>query len=165
MKKQNIYDERVVAQRRKVNSEAFSIIMIVLVASILVQQFLLNAPYEQYVVELICFIGMALYMVIRYMTLGLNIFGEGKQAKAAPFVNSIVTGIVVAVINGVLNYAQYAEHYQEDGVGYFFAILGITFVSATIFTFAVLSCIGYLNKKKQTQIQKLLDADEQDDES
>jgi len=53
MKKQDMQDERVVAQRRKINSEAYGILMIVLLGSILVQQFLLNAPFKQYAVEVI----------------------------------------------------------------------------------------------------------------
>lgn len=163
MKKQNSQDERVVAQRRKINSEAYGILMIVLLCSMLVQQFLLNAPFEQYAVEFIGFFGMSIYMIIRYMTLGLNIYGEGKRAKAIPFVNSIVAGIVVTAINGVLNYTQYAERYKEDGIGYFIAVLAVTFISATVSTFVVLSCLNYLNKKKQAKIQKQLDEMEQDE--
>lgn len=97
------------------------------------------------------------------MALGLNIYGEGKQAKAIPFVNSIVSGIVVTAINGVLNYARYAEQYKSDGIGYFIAVLAVTFISATILAFVVLSCLNYLNKKKQEKIQKQLDENEQDE--
>lgn len=163
MKKQDLQDERVVAQRRKINSEAYGILMIALLCSMLVQQFLLNAPFEQYAVEFICFFGISLYMIIRYMTLGLNIYGEGKRAKYITFMNSIVTGIVVTAINGVLNYTQYSEQYKEDGIGYFIAVLAFTFISAIILVFVVLSCLNYLNKKKQAKIQKQLDEKEQDE--
>ncbi|MCA5010620.1 hypothetical protein HP393_19345, partial [Clostridioides difficile] len=78
-------------------------------------------------------------------------------------VNSIVAGIVVTAINGILNYTQYAEKYKEDGIGYFIAVLAITFISATISTFIVLFCLNYLNKKKQAKIQKQLDEKEQDE--
>jgi len=160
MKKQNSHDERVITQRRKVNSEAFGILMIVLIASIFVQEFLLNAPLEQYVVELICFMGMSLYMIIRYVVLGVNIYDDEKPAKSIPLVISIVVGIVVTAINGVLNHSQYSEHYATDGIGFFIAALVFTFISSSIFTFAVLSLMSYLNKKKQAQIQKQLDEDE-----
>lgn len=95
------------------------------------------------------------------MTLGLDIYGEGKRAKAIPFMNSIVAGLVVTVINGVLNYVQYAEKYKEEGIVYFIAVLAITFISATISTFVVMSCLNYLNKKNQAKIQKQLDEQEQ----
>lgn len=160
MKIQNIQDERVVVQRRKINSEAYGILMIVLLGSILVQEYLLNAPFEQYAVEVICFLGMSIYMIVRYMMLGLNIYGEGKWAKGIPLVNSIVTGIIVTAINGVLNYTRYAEHYK-DNIGFFIATLAVTFISATIPVFVVLSCFKYLDKKKQAKIEKQLDEDEQ----
>jgi Na+/melibiose symporter-like transporter len=101
--------------------------------------------------------------MIRHLTLGLNIYGEGKRAKTIPIMNSIVTGIVVTAITGVSNYTQYAEHYKEDGIGYFIAVLAITFISATVFSFVVLYCFHYLNKKKQARIQKQLDEEEQDE--
>ncbi|WP_195198918.1 DUF6773 family protein [Faecalispora jeddahensis] len=163
MKKQNLQDERVLAQRRKINSEAYGILMIALLCSVLVQQRLLNAPFEQYAVELICFFGMSLYMIIRYLTLGLDIYGEEKRAKAFPFVNSVVTGIVITTINGVLNYTQYAEQYREDGIGYFIAVLAVTFISATVLTYVVLSSLKYLNAKRQAKIQKQLDEKELDE--
>ena len=163
MKKQNLQDERVVAQRRKINSEAYGILMIMLFGSIFVQQYLLKAPFEQYIVEIICFIGMSIYMIARYMMLGLNLYGEGRRAKVFPYANSIVTGIVVTAINGVLNYSQYAEQYKADGIGYFFAVLAITFVSATVLTFVILLFFYLWNKKKQEKIQKQLDEDEQQD--
>lgn len=162
MKKQDSQDERIVAQRRKINSEAYGILMIALFGSMLVQRFLLNAPFEQYAFEFICVFGASLYMIIRYMTLGLSIYGEGKRAKAIPFVYSILGGIVVTAIRGVLNYTQYAEQYKEDGTGYFIGGLAVTYISATILVFVVMSCLDYLNTKKQVKIQKQLDEDEQD---
>lgn len=166
MKKQNSQDERVVAQRLKINSEAYGILMIALFCSMLIQQFLLNAPFKQYAVEFICFFGMSFYVIIRYITLGLNIYGEygeEKRAKALPFVNSIVAGITVTAINGVFNYTQYAEQYKEAGIGYFFVVLAVTFISATVLSFVVLSFLYYLNKKKQAKIKKQLDEKEQDE--
>lgn len=160
MKKQDMQDERILTQRRKINSEAHGILMIVLLCSMLVQQFLLNAPFEQYAVEFICFFGMSVYIIVRYMMLGLNIYGEGKRAKGIPLLNSIVTGIVATAINGVLNYSKYAEHYQ-DNIGLFIATLVVFFISVTASVFVVLSLLNYLNKQKQAKIQKQLDEDEQ----
>ena len=63
MRKQNLQDERVLAQRRKINSEAYGILMIALLCSVLVQQRLLNAPFEQYAVA---------YMLLRNVPLHDN---------------------------------------------------------------------------------------------
>ena len=51
MKNQTIRDERVISQRRKVSSEADGILMFALLASILLQQFVMNAPFKQYAAE------------------------------------------------------------------------------------------------------------------
>lgn len=163
MKKQNEQDERVVAQRRKINSEAYGILMFALLCSILVQEFFLDAPFQQYAAEVICFLGATIYMIVRYMMLGLNLYSGDKQTKAIPFVSSIATGIVITAINGVFNYTRYAERYKEDGIGYFIAVLAVTFISATIFVSVLLSFLNYINKKKQAQIQKQLDKDESND--
>ena len=164
MKKQNPQDERVVAQRRKINSEAYGILIVVLLLSIIVQQYLLNAPFEQYAVEFICFIGMSFFVLVRNMMLGLNLFGDGKRAKAIPFVNSIITGLVVTAINGVFNYIKFAEHYNETSIGYFVAVLAITFVSATVSVFIALSLLNYLNKKRQAKMLKRLDDEDENGE-
>ena len=163
MKKHNPQDERVAAQRQKIYGEALGILMVALFGSMLVQQFFLDASFSQYATEFICFLGTSIYMIIRYMMLGLNIYGEGKWSKAYPVGNSIVTGIVVTTINGVLNYIQNAERYRTDGIGYFFAMLAITFISVTILVFAVQLFFGYLNKKNQARIQTRLDEDEQEE--
>ena len=163
MKKQSMQDERVVTQRRKIQSDGFVIMFFVLLVSVVVQQYLFDAPFQQYAVELICFLGMSCYMIIRNIAVGNDLFGESKRAKFMPLVNSLVAGITVTAINGVLNYAQYADKYQEDGIGYFIATLGVTFISATLFIFIVISCFSFLNKKKQAKIQKQLDEDEQDE--
>ena len=161
MKKYNIQDERVVAQRRKINSESFVIIMIALICSVVVQDFLLNAPFEQYAAEVICFAGMGIYMIVRYITAGLNINGEGKHANKIPIVISIVVGIIVTAINGISNYATYSVYYK-DNVGFLIAALAITFIGATVLTLVLFMIVNYFNKKKQEKIQRLLDEDEQD---
>ena len=157
MKQHDLQDERVVVQRRKINSEAYGILMIVLFSSMIIQQFLLNAPFEQYAVEVIGFLGTSIYVTIRHITMGLDIYGGEKRSKHIPLTSSIGAGLVVTTINGILNYRQYAQQYAEDGIGYFFAILAMTFVSATVLSFIVLSIFDGFNKKKQASIQRRLD--------
>jgi hypothetical protein len=160
MKKKNLQDERIVAQRHKIQSDAFGIIFFVLLISILVQQMLLDAPFEQYAVELICFLGMSVYLIIRNIALGNNLFGDGERAKIMLLVNSLVTGVIATTIHGVLNYTRYAEHY-DGRIGFFIATSAIFFISITALTFIALLCLGILNKRKQANIQKQLDEKEQ----
>lgn len=160
MKKQSMQDERVLALRHKISNEVCGILMIVLLVSILVQQFLLNAPFEQYAAESICLFGISVYTVVRYIMLGINISGEGKLSKSLPWVICMVAGITVTAINGVLNYAKYAENYKEDGIGLFIAMLAVTFISASFSTFIILSFFNYLNYKKQAKIHKHMDKED-----
>ena len=46
MKNNNIQDERVTAQKRKITSEAFLLVMIFLIGSILVKQFVYDASFQ-----------------------------------------------------------------------------------------------------------------------
>ena len=163
MKVQGVQDERVLAQRRKINSEVCRILMIMLLGSILIQQFLLDAPFEQYAVEVICFFGISIYMIARFWMLGLNMHGEGKKSKNISLLYSIVAGITATTINGVLNYTTHIEHYQENVIGYFIAALLVTFISAMSLTFIMLSSTGYINNKRQEKVQKQLDSDEHDE--
>ena len=160
MKRQEIKDERVIEQRRKVSSEVDAILMMVLLVSIFVQQFFQNAPFKQYAVEFMCFFGISFYKLVRYMTLGLYYnFGE-KREKMLSLINSLATGLALTVVNGVSNYSRYSEHYLEDGIGYFIAVLAITFISGTGLCYIVMSFFSHLNKVKQDKIQKKLDEDE-----
>jgi len=162
MKKGSPQDERIVAQRRKIQSDGFGIIFFILLISSAIQSFFLNAPLEQYAVEFICFLGMSVYLIIRNVALGNNLFGDNKRSKAMPVINSLVTGTIATAIHGVLNYTRYAEHY-ESNLGLFIATLAIFFVSISLSVFAILSLLWYLNKKKQAKIHKQLDEDERNE--
>ena len=163
MKNRNMKDERISSQRAKINSEAYFILMTVLFASMIVQQFLLDAPFEQYAAEFICFSGMCIYMTVRYLMTGLDIYGDGKRSKYTPLMNSIAAGAVVTVINGTLNYLEFADHYRQTGIGGFIAMLAVTFISCAGCMYAVMSFMYYLNRKKQEKIRKQMDEDEQEE--
>lgn len=134
--------------------------MFLLPASILVQQYLLKAPFAQYAAETICFLGISFYMVIRYIMRGLNIYGDGRRAKSILLLYAFVAGIAVTVVNGVLNYMQYIDRYRADGIGGFMAVLAVTFISAILCCLALLAFFGYLNKRKQEKLQRQLDEEE-----
>ena len=159
MKKKSRQDERVVTLRRKIQSDAFGIVYFVLLISTIVQEFFLKAPFEQYAVEMVCFLGMSVYLLIRNIVVGNNIFGDEKRAKTAPLLNSLVCGITATVIFGILNYSSYSENY-ENNIGFFIAALAVFFISITVLSFAMVSFFVYMNKKRQAKIQKQLDEEE-----
>lgn len=163
MKRQNLKDERIIGQRRKINSEAYGILMIALFISMIVQQFILNAPFEQYAAESICFLGASIYVVVRYIIQGININDEGKQGKVIPLINAIVVGAIVTIINGIFNYLKYADYYKKDGIIPFIGVLIVTFISSMTLAFIVSFFVNYLNKKRQEKIQQQLDEAERDE--
>jgi hypothetical protein len=64
MKKVNIQDERIVYQKRKIGSDAFGIIYFGLIISILLQQFMFDAPFSQYAAEFVLFVVAAVYIIV-----------------------------------------------------------------------------------------------------
>lgn len=163
MKTKSPQDERVVAQRRKIQSDGFAVVLFVLLISAVVQELFLNAPFKQYAVELICFFGMSAYLLIRNIAIGVNIYGDDKRGKVMPLVNSLASGIGATTVFGILNYSKYAGHYENNS-GLYIATLAIFFISVTISAFIAMSLFAYLSNKKQAKIQKQLDEDEQNDE-
>jgi len=161
MKKQTVQDERILAQNCKIGSDTCYLLMFILFISILIQQYLFNAPFTQYAVELIAFFGASIYILIRNLTLGNNMFKSDKSAKKLVVATSVVCGVIVTVINGVFNYARYVEHYN-DNLGFFIVTLAITFASTTVTSFIFFFITYLLNEKKKKQIEKKLNEDEDD---
>lgn len=160
MKKQIIQDERVIIQKQKILSEAYVILMMVLIISIIVQQNILNAPFKQYAVEFICFFGISIYILIRNFMFGIDIFGDKKRARIMALINSIIAGITVTAVTGILNYIEYAEHYEGNLILFVISLL-ITFVSSVICTLVVFALISFINNRKINKIQKELDEEEE----
>lgn len=161
MKKQIVQDERILAQKRKIGSDTCSLLMFILLASILVQQYLFNAPFSQYVVEFIAFFGASIYILIRNIVTGNNLFSTSESAKKIVVLNSVICGLVVSVINGVLKYPT-IEEYVRNNWGFFIFTQIITFVSSTVFAFAVFFIVYLFNNKRQKQIDKMLNEDDEE---
>ena len=94
MKSNIINDERIQSQNRKIQSDALQIVSFFLLISVAVQQFLLNAPLAQFAVELISLIGIATYVLIKNMKLGLNVMSSNIKSTKEIIFNGIFTGIM-----------------------------------------------------------------------
>lgn len=109
MKKHSQQDERILAQKRKIGSDAFNILWVGLIISVLVQQYLFDAPFSQYVVEIVLFIAASVYIIVRNLMVGNDLFDSKRGGQATVIINSLVCGFTVAVINTALNYVKYSE--------------------------------------------------------
>ena len=77
-------------KKRKITGEAYGLIMIFLLISMLVKQFVFHLEFNQYAVEFIAFFGASIYIVIRNIFVGHNLYRENK--KRLPIINSIIMG-------------------------------------------------------------------------
>lgn len=155
MKKQIIKDERVLNQRRKIQSDGFQIVFLALLASILIQEYVFKAPFSQYAVEFVLFITASLYIVVRNFISGNDIFDYAKSGHKLVIINSLVCGVAVAAVNAILN-----ENLLKAGILSAVFIVVITFLSAAFAAFIVLEIFYRINKKKQENIEAQLNDDE-----
>jgi hypothetical protein len=162
MKRREIQDERILAQKRKIGSDAFQIVFYGLLLSVLIQQFLFQAPFSQYIVEFILFITASLYIVIRNLTVGHDIFSAHKMGQKLVIINSIVSGLVIAVINSFLNYIRLGELFTTDLMNSLLVTF-VTFIIASIVAFLMFEALYIVNRKRQLQIEtKFTEQDEEE---
>lgn len=110
-------DERVLAQKRKIQSDGFAILFFGLLLSVLVQQYIFNAPVSQYIVELILFIIMSIYLIVRNIMVGNDIFSTNTSSdtssKKIIIINSFVCGLTITIINTTLNYIKLGSLFSK----------------------------------------------------
>jgi len=159
MRRNIVKDERALAQKRKIGSDTCNLLLGGLLVSVLVQQYIFNAPFSQYAVEFISFSIAGLYIVFRNIIVGNDVFEAKMGSKKIIIVNSLVTGLLVSVVSGIANYATYSEKYV-DHMGMLFITWAILFFSGTAITFLISSLIHVLNQNKQKKIAEELDKDE-----
>ncbi|MGL5651646.1 MAG: DUF6773 family protein [Paraclostridium sp.] len=150
MKSVQNQDERVISQRRKIQSDGFQLLIYALFLSVLIQQIFLQAPPSQYIAELLCLIGAGFYNIIRNLNIGNNLFGDDSNSRKRLLKNTIFSGvgsvILVAIITGETN----IWNLLISGLTF-----AVTFGGMTYFFY-------YASKRKQDKIKRDLDIDEDD---
>lgn len=76
MKREKIQDERIIFQKQKIGSDAFGIVFFGLLISVLLQQFVFEATFSQYAAEFILFVVAAIYIIVRNIMVGIDLFGD-----------------------------------------------------------------------------------------
>jgi len=160
MKNNLIQDERAVAQKRKIGSEACNLLIGGLGISLLIKEYVFNVHFSQYATELICILGATIYIVIRNIIAGNDLYETKNYGKKSVIVSSLVVGLAVCITGGIANYARYGDKYTD--VRFFLMTLAILFFSGTVVTFSIYSPIYTLNQKRQKKIAEELDKDESD---
>lgn len=148
MKNINNQDERIISQRRKIQSDAYQILVYCLLVSIVIQQFVLNAPFSQFAVEFFCLIGMGIYMTIRHLTAGIDIWNSKAHTNKKVLINGVTSGVISVILIAVLA----GERNVLNLVIFFLCFTAINFIANLTFQ--------YINKKRQRQIDDKLNSDE-----
>ena len=144
-------DERILSLRRKIQSDAYQILIYGLLASILIQQFILKAPFSQFAVEFICLILMGIYMTIRHLTAGIDLWNFKERTNKKIIINGLTSSIISVTLIAVLE----GERNLRNLVILFLIITMINFIANYTFQ--------YLNKKRQRQIDDKLSSDDMDE--
>ena len=103
-------DERVISQRRKIQSDGYQLLVYALLISVVVQQFLLQAPLSQYMAEFLCLVGIGFYNLICNMRIGNNLYGEDKDSGKKILKNTLLGGILSLVIFVILSGEKDTKH-------------------------------------------------------
>ncbi len=161
MKSNVTCDERVVLVKRKIQSDGFSLIWLLLLISILVQQFVFSAPVQQYLAEMVIFLAMSVYIIVANLIKGNDLqLSNSKKSNVLIVLRSVIAGLVVAVINTVQNHYQYGDAVQDSIAKHTAWVAIISFLCTAIGTFIVLKIIALINIAVQNKINTKLEDDQ-----
>ncbi|OZQ60622.1 hypothetical protein CA600_27685 [Paenibacillus sp. VTT E-133280] len=148
MKKSKINDERIVSQRRMTQSDAYQILVYCLMISVLIQQFIMNAPFAQFAVEFFCLIGSGIYITIRNLSVGVYIWDPPNQTNKKLLTNSIISGGICVSLLIILAGERKVWN------------MTLIFVAVTIIHFLTHLVLRNINKKRQRKIDDEISSDE-----
>lgn len=149
MKNNQIQDERIIFERRKIQSKAYAWLVWVLMISVIVQQSFIKAPFEQYAVEFFALIGCGLYISISHFKEGIDIWNPKGDGKKKLLLNTIRSGVVSVIIFAFLS----GQYDIKNLTSYF--------MSFVLFFFVFRSVMIVINNKKQQAIENRLNDDDE----
>ncbi len=148
MNDKQILDERILAERRKIQSRAYAYIVYILLIAVIWQKFFMNAKFAQYSVELFILIACGIYNIIANYIKGIDIWNSVQVSKKQIFLNTVISGLIVSTL-----YAVFSGQHE-------FYNLAIFFLTYVLLFFVIRYVMTFFNKRKQEKINKELDNDE-----
>ncbi len=145
MKGNEIQDERILAERRKIQSRGYAWIVLILLVSIIVQQFFMKAPFAQYAVEYYLLIGCGFYNIIANYRKGIDICHVEKTKNTKLLIKIVILGVIGAFVGALITESLTVEY-----------LIG-SFVTLVAVTFSINVIIVHLFHKKQEKINNDLD--------
>lgn len=156
MKESAVQDERIILEKRKIQSGAYVFVVLALTASMIVQKFFLNAGFSQIAAEFLILIGCGLFNLICHVKKGLPLWDSpdetgNKKGKLRLLLDCALTAAISMVLLIVLS----GEFNVYDTLLYFICF-------TTSFYLIRLLMIA-VTKKRQRDIDRILDLDGQED--
>lgn len=157
MKSKKIKDERVLQLNNKIQSEAYLIVLFLMIMAIFIKSYVMNMPFSDYGVELGIIILSIAYIVIRSMLVGYDFMNNFKGRTTVAIIWIIlISSLATSIINGIKNHSLYGYKYTGIFDGRFILVLVVTFISAIIFISSLFIILYILNMKGQQKIEKKL---------
>lgn len=148
MKNVKNQDERVINERRKIQSDGYQLLVYALLISIVIQQFFMQGPPSQYMAEFLCLIGAGIYNLVRNIKIGNNLYGERHDSGKKLFKNYLIVGLFSTLIFAVLT--------GEKNIGYLINFYLVFAVGCGGLNYL----LYYISKRKQEKIEEELNFDE-----
>ncbi|MDW7669153.1 MAG: DUF6773 family protein [Bacillota bacterium] len=99
-----IEDERILIEKRKINSRAFSYVFIGLWLIILYRQFILDQHVSQYIDIFVLTIGISFYVSLRNVFKGLyQTYRKKETRRRNMFIGAVVGTATFTVVNYIMN--------------------------------------------------------------
>lgn len=160
MKNIKIQDERILSQRRKIQSDGFGVLFFGLLISIVLQKFIFDAPFSQYASEFILLMVAAIYVEARNIIKGSGTYNMDFSGQILVVIHSVVSGLAIAALATTFNTINLGIE-QMGGAGGIAVASLITFAFGSLISFVVFQILFMINTKRQKQIdEKYIDAHE-----
>ncbi|HHT14322.1 MAG TPA: hypothetical protein GXZ86_00415 [Clostridiales bacterium] len=147
MKNHAATDERIMYQRRKIQSRGFAYLMLALWISAIVQQ-ILKAPFMQYAVELFLLLAGGIYNIVANYRLGIDLWNAKERKPGGILLNAVITGGVGVTVHALIS--------KNSDI----AQLVLFFVFFVAFFFLAQALLAKMARKKQEAIIQKLEEDD-----
>lgn len=156
-----IKDERIVQLNNKIQSEAFTLIIVLLALSVLVKAYMLDMGVREYLTELIVMIVSIIYLSIRGAIVGYSSMDNLYFGKKFKLIVILHFTSIITILNGVRNYTMYGENYTGILDVHFLSVIGVTFISSLILNSVILGAVYSVEKIGQKRLEKQFDDEEE----
>jgi uncharacterized BrkB/YihY/UPF0761 family membrane protein len=145
-----IEDERIISEKRKINSNAFGICFLALWGMLIFRQFVLHQDIAEYADIFLLAIGLSIYVTVNSAVKGLYLTYRSKPVKKRTnFIGAVAGAIAFALVQ------FFVMNYDITNLKDVFNLLG----SIIIFFVVFLICQGYLINLSEAKANKEIDDD------